>query len=543
MSLGDNNYGIDAFHLDSEKRNLYLYQFKWSENYLSLKDSMRQLVHRGMDYLFGGRISQPVPDQYLIKLKSYLVENKSMIDQVLIQFVFNGSPSEAAQSETLMSLMEELEGKKYLVDEFFGNRQVDLMIQFRSNSSDEIGGVTHQVKTHKYRIDFHRSINSETPAGEKLQVGFMKLVDLYNMYNEMGPRFFDRNVRSGLSAEKPTNKAIQKSFANIVMSEEQDPEAFIFNHNGVTLSAENFEIKQGAAFITEPRLLNGAQTVTSLARFIESHEDDEDFEDNFHRLERIKVIGKVVSSASQDFVSNVTICNNRQNPVEPWNLRANDLIQLQYQEKFRNDLGLYYERQEGAFATLSEDDLDTLGMESQKAIEIKRLAQALLATQGEIDKLSRLRYVFENDSAYKNTFRESYLKVNSQKVLLAYKTQFRTNMIVRDFIEKWPNKYHYLGRGRNLIWSLLIQALFNDENSAELIESYGSSLKIEQDFSETLRELGSKRVRFILSDLTSEARYQEMIDMSNFTFLRTKATFARCMQHAADRFGWKKCSF
>jgi hypothetical protein len=58
----------------------------------------------------------------------------------------------------------------------------------------------------------------------------------------------------------------------------------------------------------------------------------------------------------------VTVNNNRQNPVEPWNLRANDLIQLELQDKFRADLQMYYERQENAFDQLSADDLSEYGI-------------------------------------------------------------------------------------------------------------------------------------------------------------------------------------
>jgi hypothetical protein len=66
---------------------------------------------------------------------------------------------------------------------------------------------------------------------------------------------------------------------------------------------------------------------------------------------------KIISRAKDDFVTRVTINNNRQNPVEPWNLRANDTIQLELQDKFADELKLYYERQENAFDQLSVDDL------------------------------------------------------------------------------------------------------------------------------------------------------------------------------------------
>src|SRR2546421_6539265 len=33
IAFGGNDYGIDGFHFDREKRNLYLYQFKWSNSH------------------------------------------------------------------------------------------------------------------------------------------------------------------------------------------------------------------------------------------------------------------------------------------------------------------------------------------------------------------------------------------------------------------------------------------------------------------------------------------------------------------------------
>jgi hypothetical protein len=537
ISHGPNSMGVDAWHFDETKRNLYLFQFKWNEDHSSFRDSLHDLSHKGIESIFGdGHPSE----QFLLKLKSVINENRSIIDQVMLHFVFNGDAVEAGSSPVISNLIEELEGKKYIIDEFFSGRPVRLILEFRSNQNSEVGGVVRNVKTHKYQIDFNRSIASETPAGEEMQIGFIKLADLLRMHREMGPRFFDKNIRSGLSSEKSTNKSLQKTLQQIIIQEKISPEAFLFWHNGVTIAAEQLEIRQGAAYITEPRLLNGAQTVTSLARFVAANEKNEDFQANLHLLDRIRVIGKVVSSADDDFVSSVTICNNRQNPVEPWNLRANDQIQLELQEKLRHDLKIFYERQEGAFSNLSDDDFDELGVSDAKAIELKRLAQTILAAQGEVDKISRMRDVFEGENLYRSTFKERYLKSDARKILIAYKIQFRLSAVIRDIVEKYPTKYHYMGRARHLIWALLVQAIFNDERSERLLETYGTTLTIEQDFTEVLKDYASKRLRFIISDLVEPERYVEMIEGGKFGFLKTKATYQRCMEIAKERFGWTK---
>jgi hypothetical protein len=86
------------------------------------------------------------------------------------------------------------------------------------------------------------------------------------------------------------------------------------------------------------------------------------------RLEGIRVICRIITDAAPEFVTTVTINNNRQNPVEPWNLHANDMIQLELQDKFRDELGIYYERREKAFVNLSAEDLEDQGIREYKAI-------------------------------------------------------------------------------------------------------------------------------------------------------------------------------
>ena len=106
------------------------------------------------------------------------------------------------------------------------------------------------------------------------------------------------------------------------------------------------------------------------------------------------MLAKIICNATDGFVINATICNNRQNRVEPWHLRANDPIQLQFQNFFAQATpNLIYERQEGAFEIMmeSEDYFEEWGIDTDdykaiaKPIEIKRLAQTFLAVQGNID--------------------------------------------------------------------------------------------------------------------------------------------------------------
>src|ERR1700691_5832050 len=48
-----NDYGIDAYFIDRDARNLYLFQFKWSEDQDQFKGSMARLAKDGLVRVFG----------------------------------------------------------------------------------------------------------------------------------------------------------------------------------------------------------------------------------------------------------------------------------------------------------------------------------------------------------------------------------------------------------------------------------------------------------------------------------------------------------
>ena len=192
-----------------------------------------------------------------------------------------------------------------------------------------------------------------------------------------------------------------------------------------------------------------------MKRFRDKHKDNPKLHQGQDAFESIRVLCKVITDADQKFVTRVTVNNNRQNPVEPWNLHANDLIQLELQDKLRLDLGLYYERQENAFNQLSPEDLDEYGItEDSKAIQMLKLTQTFLLTDGFISRLSEMRRVFEDDRVYDQVFRQGRLRADSRHVLLCYKIQFNLRRYAQEIQQKGQNKYWFISRSRNLLWAL-----------------------------------------------------------------------------------------
>src|SRR5262249_32847422 len=132
VTFGGHDYGIDGFHFDKQRKNLYLFQFKYSESHGQFKGSLQRLIDGGVERIFVAPNKDDAKNQLLMQLRSSLIENRALIDQVCFRFVFIGDPEEAERSPVLDKLREDLENKKYLIDQFFKDREVRLVVEFRS---------------------------------------------------------------------------------------------------------------------------------------------------------------------------------------------------------------------------------------------------------------------------------------------------------------------------------------------------------------------------------------------------------------------------
>src|SRR5258708_7439724 len=281
---GRNEYGIDAFHIDPQLKNLYLFQFKWSKAPILFRVSFQRMIEVGMDRVFGAEPPGLQPEQFFLQLKSQMLNFQGAIERVFIHMVFTGDPQEAERSMVYEKLREDLEGKKYLIDQFFG-KPVPMVFQFLSAESGKVGAIAHQRVTHRYPLQVAETLQRSGPQGEILHLGFAKLTDLHAMFKEMSYRFFERNIRASLSEDAATNRSLYEALERLVLRGEADPAVFSFHHNGVTLFAEKINVEKGKFILTEPRLLNGAQTITTFDRFLANYRGDERLKEHGQALD------------------------------------------------------------------------------------------------------------------------------------------------------------------------------------------------------------------------------------------------------------------
>jgi hypothetical protein len=107
-------------------------------------------------------------------------------------------------------------------------------------------------------------------------------------------------------------------------------------------------------------------------------------------------------------------------------------------------------------------------------------------------------------------------------------------------IDDAAKAYWYVPRAKNMLWSLLLHGLLNHRRLPTLLETYGTTMSVETDFTQELLSLGVEKVRHVIREGVSEQRYKDQLDEQRLSFLRTKALYTHCMEVAERRYGWTK---
>jgi hypothetical protein len=156
----------------------------------------------------------------------------------------------------------------------------------------------------------------------------------------------------------------------------------------------------------------------------------------------------------------------------PWHLRAHDDVQSRLQAWFGDHLGLYYEVQEGAFDSMTKEELEWQGiLEVEKCMAIKKLAQTFLASEGWVDKMQQLKTVFEDDAIYSRTICDGRMKAMPEDVVFCYKIERRIGKMLR--MLGGTDNYAFVKGARSLIWALLCQSYLNDSRHSRLANEHG----------------------------------------------------------------------
>lgn len=156
--------------------------------------------------------------------------------------------------------------------------------------------------------------------GTKAVIAALPLKECYKIRGILDGSLFRKNVRQSLGLNR-INKGIAQTIRN-------NPEDFFFYHNGITAVCSSFNIENETLEIKGLNVVNGCQSLTSIANCSESIKQKE----KGYILFRFYEIGDDnEGSAKGDKISTFT---NSQSAVKARDLRSNDKVVLAIQKLY-----------------------------------------------------------------------------------------------------------------------------------------------------------------------------------------------------------------
>lgn len=213
------------------------------------------------------------------------------------------------------------------------------------------------------------------PASDDHQV-FLTLIPgiaLSRIYQRLGGRVLERNVRSFLQAKGRVNRGIKETILD-------SPERFLAYNNGISATAASVDLvdladgTRAIARLTDFQIVNGGQTTASIAS---AEIRDGAVLDDLTVQAKITVID---SDDVDDFVKRISQYSNTQNKVTGADFSANDPFHVAIEEHSRRmtlptpenaTCGWYFERSRGAYATEASASKDKKEFKARWPAELR----------------------------------------------------------------------------------------------------------------------------------------------------------------------------
>lgn len=171
---------------------------------------------------------------------------------------------------------------------------------------------------------------------------------------------FDLNVRPYYGSQGKVNKDIWDTCTG------DDSVRFWFLNNGITMVCDSFDFTRDPdnplLKIKNAQIVNGCQTTVTLR---EAHEKKE-------LNEKVKVLLRVYSTDNPNLVEKITLTTNNQNKITDRDLRANEPVQRDIEQRMSDQYSHFYERKNKQYRSLRTPN-------KKKVVPSPKAAQAYLA--------------------------------------------------------------------------------------------------------------------------------------------------------------------
>lgn len=465
---GGNDGGIDCIFVSEKHKRLVLGQSKFLSN-----------VSKGVDLAEFNRFRDGVRDVLnqnwtqsnagLHKFKTSVQTILSDIDAQVVMVMAHTSAQSLSghiddSRSTFLNEMNRFE--QFIEFEEFTLEKAAVIA--RKRARPENINVQILLKSWGLRREPYRAVYGAVPAE-----------DIVRIYNDFGSRLFSENLRFG----------IEKSEVNdgIRQTSKDEPHNFWYFNNGITAICEDFKkapvggqaTETGVFDVTRISIINGAQTVSSLARSASEGAD----------LTGADVHLRIISltDTPEDLAVDITTANNTQNDLSPVDFVAADANQ----DRLRREaaaLGKVYTYRRG------EGDPNTAD-----GFTIRDATVAAACASGDLRlAVAAKRYI---SGLWENTSREPYTRLFNESTSADW--LWKAVLIMRIVDEQLAHEAKFLD-GRERLISVHANRFILFTVFGEIKDAWESEPELPLELLDKVRDITSRNlavVRPLVNDL------------------------------------------
>ena len=355
-SRSANDHGIDAWHFDDAERTVYLYQSKLSESRALCLKGLADL-DRGRQWVEGvvidGKLETvPADNHCLFNLYTRLSAVRKDLKKIHFSLISLFDRNELEDHSEFTDFERELRDSR--LNAFFRDSLKGKLFADAAEYNLE-AAIPGRVKTYPIPKIADAEITLRRTA--HLDLSFVTLHSLVMLYRQRGDVLFDKNVRLSLMHNKEARERLvnpMESTFDLITSGKASPSIFPFYHIGITIAASSAATdSDGVLNLEAPSIINGCQTIVIAHEYFKKLEKEGNA-DRLQGFREIKVIAKVVVGTTNEELKEITNSNNRQNPIENWQLFSNEPIHIEIETTLK-DMGVFYERQKGKFDSVMKN--------------------------------------------------------------------------------------------------------------------------------------------------------------------------------------------
>jgi hypothetical protein len=526
-SRNSNDKGIDGWYYDSENAELFIYQSKMTESKSLTLSGLRDFG-KAVDWLecviIDGKLEKiPNDNHSLYNLYIKLSENRENIKKInfiLISLYDSNELEDSLDYQECQDNIIKSKLNKFIRDERKG-KIVLLINQYNLEIS-----LPKDIK--KYTINKIVDSNISLRKNAHLDLAYISLYSLIDLYRQRGDILFDKNVRLSLINKREARERLVNPLENTlnnIISNNLNPNIFPFYHIGVTVAANSQEIFDSNLMSLEaPSIINGCQTITIANEFLKKLERKNDL-DKIEIFKKIKVIAKVVVGTSNEELREITNSNNRQNPIENWQLFSNEPIHIEIEATLK-DMGVFYERQEGKFESIMKltDYAKYYNNTHGTCIKVTELGQLICLSLKKLQWAAKPSEIFLNKENHDSVFIRDIPKYPQDIILVCnfYKSMKRALKNYLDLpthANDYTQKIYSKQIVRHYIFYVALLNFYQHNSKFTVRKDYSKSLlkiaspTLGNEFESFYQKIITKTKNWYLQeskDLSQEVSYKKM---------------------------------